>query len=210
MSEFRLNAGSVCLVTNCADELSDQATWLLESIRALYGPSLVVGHAIRIQFGWTLLTLKPRNGDVVVCEPDYAADAFRDSVEDVTRTLWVQAQQCDLLRQLGLDAHVARFRDKVVIARSCLEERRVFLQRQRVEEAGDSGWFIGSVQEHTDSESNYESLYVYQVLIRRPSLLRVMSLPPDYVAVFDDDHLESILDPQDRHIWPPNTGGGVE
>ena len=207
MSEFRLKAGSISLVVNCADELCDQGKWLLETIKRLHEQGLPLEDKKRIQFGWTLLTLKRRDSEIVLCEPDYAGNPFSDVVEDVTRTLWVQAQQVDVLRKLGLEGSPARFQDKVVIAKGCLDEPRVFLQRQGTQEPGDSGWFLGHVQENQDTGGDYDSLYVYQLLFRRPTFLQVMALPPEYVVVFNGDQIESILDPQDRAVWAIDTHG---
>lgn len=207
MTEFRLKAGSITLVTNCADELSDQVKWLLETINRLHEQGLPLEDKKRIQFGWTLLTLKRRDSEIVVCEPDYSGIPLSDVVEDVTRTLWVQAQQVDVLRKLGIEGSPARFQDKVVLARGCLDEPGVFLQRQEIQEPGDSGWFIGRVEEASDAGGEYEGLCVYQLLFRRPALLRVMALPPEFVVVFNGDRIESILDSQDRPVWPTGTPG---
>ncbi len=203
MSQFRLQAGSVTLIANCADELREQANWLLATIKKLHEQGTPLDDARRIQFGWALLTLKRRDGEIVLCEPNYAGNPFSDVVEDVTRTLWVQAQQVDVLRSLGLAGHPARFQDKVVIAKGCLDEPKIFLQRQDSVEPADSGWFIGRVVEAQAKEEDYEGIFVYQLLFARPALMQVMAIPPGYMVVFDGNRIESILDPQDRPVRLP-------
>ncbi len=210
MSELRLHVGSLCLVANCADELCDQARWLLETIKKLNEKGLPLEDRVRIQFGWSLLTLKRRDSEVIVCEPDYSGNPFSEAVDNVTRTLWVQALQVEVLRKLGLEGNPARFHDKIVTGKRCLDEPKVFLQRQGTQEPGDSGWFVGRVQENQETVGEYESLVVYKLLFRRPTLLQVLALPPDFVVVYDGDRIESILDPQDRPIWPTETPGEIK
>jgi hypothetical protein len=148
-----------------------------------------------------LLTLKYRDSEILLCEPDFAGNPFSDVVEDVTRTLWVQTQQVDVLRKLGLEGTPARFQDTVVIAKGCLDEQDIFLQRQDTTEPGDSGWFIGRVKDTQEKAGDYEGVFVYQLLFARPSVMQMMALPPGYIVVFEWDRIGSILDPQDRPVW---------
>src|SRR5580765_6896940 len=203
MSQFRLQAGSMTLIANCADELQQQASWLLAAIKKLHEQGMPLDDGRRIQFGWAVLTLKRRGGGIVLCEPNYAENPFSEIVEEVTRTLWVQAQQADVLRNLGLAGLPAMFQDKIVVAKGCLDEPRVFLQRQDTTEPRHAGWFSGRVKESQPKGEDYDGIFVYQLLFVRPALMEAIALPAGYIVVFDGNRIESILDPQDRPVWHP-------
>ena len=135
-------------------------------------------------------------------EPDYNSDSFTSVVDDLTRTLWVQAQQIDLLRKLGIEGDPARFSDKIVIAKSCLADCRVYLHRTDPAEVGDSGWFIGSGSAGAERETGeYEALFVYQLLAARPAFMQALALPVNYMATFEGDRLELVLNGEDRPVW---------
>jgi hypothetical protein len=42
---------------------------------------------------------------------------------------------------------------------------------------------------------------VYQLLHRRPVVLSVLALPVGYLAAFDGDSLETVLDTNDHNLW---------
>src|SRR5947209_3200478 len=93
-------------------------------------------------------------------------------------------------RQVGDLELVVRFDQLVLAARGCLDERRVYMQRS--EPAGrDSGWYVGPVGSPAPEQKpeNFETLRVFELLSRRAPLLRVMGLPPGFLAVFDGDKI---------------------
>jgi hypothetical protein len=44
---------------------------------------------------------------------------------------------------------------------------------------------------------------VYQLLHRRPVVLSVLALPVGYLAAFDGDSIETVLDTNDHNLWQP-------
>ena len=208
MNRFRLRAGPVTLVAPCADELQPQAAWLLDTVRRMHEEGMPLADGERIRLGWSVLTVRRVEEEAVLCEPDFAGDPFSDVVEGVTWTLWVQAQQADVLRRLGLEGEPAAFSDKVVFLTGCLGDRHIYLQRQPTDGNGDSGWFVGPAGGEPGTDERYEATFAYRLLFVRPAALKVFSLPAGYLAVLDGDEVESVLDPQDREVW--GRRGGLE
>jgi hypothetical protein len=202
VTEHALDLGGLKLVARCDDGLAVQARSLLELLAGLRGRGKGLADGVTVQFGWSVLTLRRRGKKLLVCEPDFDGDPFHDLREEVSCTLSVLVGMTAVVNRLGVKPVEARFDDKVVLAKSCLAERRVYLQRSEPR-PGDSGWYLGPVdrpapKKHPDS---YESLFVFELRRRRASSLQVLALPPGYLAVFDGDEVEAIVDPNNNDVW---------
>jgi hypothetical protein len=44
-------------------------------------------------------------------------------------------------------------------------------------------------------------MYAYQLLDHRPELLQVLSLPPGYLAAFNGDSIDAIVNEKQEDIW---------
>jgi hypothetical protein len=66
-----------------------------------------------------------------------------------------------------------------------------------VPEKGDSGWYIGEVDQ---PQNELKAIYSYQLLPLRPALLKVLALPVGYVVVFENDRIEAILNEQNEQL----------
>ncbi|EOO17047.1 hypothetical protein IGA_03228 [Bacillus cereus HuA3-9] len=91
-----------------------------------------------------------------------------------------------------------KFSDKIVTAKNVLQLDEVYLQRASDCEKGDSGWYIGSVEE---TEDELEAFYAYQLLKIRPSIIQVLALPYEYLVVFEKGKIKAILDDKDVDVW---------
>jgi hypothetical protein len=202
MARYTRRVGDIELVACCDDAFARQAQSLLEAVASFRGEGKGLADGVTIQFGFSLLTLRQQGDQLLICEPDYDGDPFADIRPDVTRTLAVLTGQVAVLRRLGVEPVEVRFNDLVVAARGCLEQRRVYLQRGEPEQ-GDSGWYIGPVDTPAPEQKpeNFESFYLFELLSRRAPLLQVLGLPPDYLAVFDGDRIEAVLDENDTNVW---------
>lgn len=201
MNRFSLRVGPLTLVAPCAEELRPQAEWLLGVIGRMHQRGLALHDGEQVRFGWSVLTVRKRDGEAVLCEPDFAGDPFSGVAECVTWTLWVQAQQADVLRRLGLEGEPAAYSDKVVFVAGCLGCRRIYLERQPEGGEGDSGWFIGPAVGEPGPDDRHEAAFVCRLLALRPAALKLLALPAGYLAVLDGDEVECVLDPRERDVW---------
>lgn len=200
MNRYRLRTGSITLVAASAAELQPQAEWLLGTIRRMHEAGMPLVDGGRIRLGWSVLTVRRTGDDAILCEPDFAGDPFSSVVEDLTRTLWVQARQADVLGRLGLEGEPTAFSDKVVHATGCLGDRRVYLERQPATGVDDSGWFIGPTVGGS-APDRYEGIHAYQLLFARPAALQVLCLPVGYLAVLEGEEVAAVVDPTDGEVW---------
>jgi hypothetical protein len=148
-------------------------------VASFRGQGKGLADGVTVRFGWSVLTLRQQGGQLVVHEPDFGGDPLRGVREDVTCTLRVLVGPAAVLNRLGVEPTEVRFDDRVVVARDCLEDRRVYLQRSEPK-PGDSGWYVGPLDSPAPEPKpeNFESLYDYELFRQRPALSRVLGLPP--------------------------------
>ena len=53
--------------------------------------------------------------------------------------------------------------------------------------------------------TEYESIYAYQLLNIRPSILKVLMLPYDYIVVIDGEDIIELLNEKDESIITKNS-----
>jgi hypothetical protein len=201
--KYQRQIGSFNVVAICADDLKEQAEALLDKLAELNdkGPALQDGTTV--EFGWSLLTLRGNEDELVVCEPYFSNDPFQDYLPVVDDTLRVIAEQVAVLKRVGAEGVAASFRDKVVIAKGCLQANRLYLERKATQAAHDSGWYIGYIEEAETKKTidDLEAIYVYQLLNQHRSLMQVLALPPGYLVVFNGNLIEAVFNEDDNNVW---------
>src|SRR5262249_23483535 len=156
----------------------------LHAVASFRGRGKGLADGVTVQFGWSVLTLRQRGGELLVCEPDFGGDPFTEVREDVTCTLAVLVGQAAVINPPGVEPVEVRFDETVLLAKGCLAQRRVYLQRS-APRPGDSGWYVGPVDGPAPGQKaeDFETLYVFELLSRRAALLQGLGLPPAFLAV---------------------------
>jgi hypothetical protein len=201
MTVHSAKVGSVLIKAECDAACDDQAEWLMGLLRRINeqrGGSFLK-NGVRVQLGWTTLTLMQHGDALWVCEPDFQGDPTRETRRDITTSLRVQYLQNTIAKKVGVEGVPAAFHEKVVLSAGCLRENKVYLQRSQPKQ-GDSGWYVGPVNE-SSSGGALEAIYVFNLLALRPALLEVLSLPPGYMAVFSGEKIEAILNEKDERVY---------
>ena len=88
--------------------------------------------------------------------------------------------------------------DKVVIADFNGEVSGIFLDRCAAAGSGDSGWYIGIIDE-VKTEKNI-SIRIADLLQQYPELEEILTLPVGYLVVIESDAVRAIVDPQNGII----------
>lgn len=191
---LKLQLGARTVIARCDPDLAVHAASVLELLGELAscGPALEPGAAIPL--GWSRLSLEPRGEDLVVCEPRFDGDPFAETRDDITRTLAILVEQAALVEELGVASQPTPFDARLAVAVGALAGRRILVERRA------DGWFVGPADGEPDADLECEPLHVYELLGRRPAVLRVLALPVGYLAVLDGDTLETVLDDQDREL----------
>ena len=195
MIKVKRNINGNVLVANVENYMKEQAEALLDIISNIER----LKNNFKIQIGFTIFTLLNVNEEMVILAPDYNKNPFIDTTEDLTIALWVQLEQGILLNKLKLDGELISFQDKIICSKNALKFDNIYLQRSLQYEKGDSGWYIGTVDEKNRDEE-LEIIYAYQILKMKPSILQALALPNGHIAVFNKDRLEAVLDENDIDI----------
>ena len=199
MKKFIKNIGDKVVVVQAEHELKMQVQSLFRIFETIEREKWTDGFSIQI--GWSNFIVSVKNEEYYILSPDYSGNPFEDYTEDLTLALWAQLEQVHFLRKLNINnGETVRFSDKVVVAKNILEVDSIYLQRSSDCEQGDSGWYIGAVNEEDDTEE-LEAFYAYQLLKIRPSLIQVLALPYEYMAVFEKDEVQAVLNENDEDVF---------
>lgn len=198
MKRFVETIGDKILVIVAEKELQFQVENLFHILSKIENIKLVDGFSIRV--GWTIFVLSKKEDGYHLLAPDYSKNPFEDTTEDLTIALWIQLEQSHCLRKLNIEGEMIKFNDKIVTAKNILQADNIFLQRNSDCEKGDSGWYIGHVNDDEDTQE-LEAFYAYQLLKIRPSIIKVLVLPYEYMVIFEKLEVKAILNENDVDVW---------
>jgi hypothetical protein len=205
------NKASKPIEVRCDENLREQGQWLADTVADFEARGRILDDGVAVDIGWTTFVLRAQpDGSLRLCEPNYDADPFKTLRPEVTLSLTVLAAQIDLVRavslrnSLNLEAVPCRFDQKLVVRKGALDEPRVFANRQQPS-GEESGWYVGPAQDGSAAASpqaeDLESLRVYQLLERRPTILYALALPVGYTVIWSGHNIEALADPQGRNLW---------
>ena len=182
---------------NVDSHMEEQAEALLDVIGKLDIDKFCDNY--KIQIGCTLYILREKAGEFIVFAPDYSKNPVYDITDDLTIPLWIQLEQGILLNKVGLTGELVSCYDKIICSKGAMDLDDIYLERTKGYEKGDSGWFIGSLDEN-DKEEELEAFYIYEMIKLRPSIMQILSLPSGYMAVFNKENLVAIVDDDDNDV----------
>lgn len=197
MINIKRNIENKSFVINIEECLIEQAEALLDIISNIEASKLK--DEFKIQVGWNIFIVVKDVQEYKIVAPDYMKNAFVERTDDLTISLWIQLEQCALLNELKLIGEMISFQDKIVCAKGVLSLDNIYLERKKTHDKGDSGWYIGPVDEMINTDE-LEAYYAYQLLKIRPSIIKALALPNGYMAVLDKDELKAVLDENDIDI----------
>jgi hypothetical protein len=197
MISIERNIGGKLFRVNSEEYLREQAEALLEIIGNIESSKLK--DKFKVQVGWSIFTIVEGSEGLNIVAPDYSRNPFSESTDDLTISLWIQLEQGTLLNKLKLDGEMISFQDKIVCTKGVLSLDNIYLERSKEHEKGDSGWYIGPVDESIATDE-LEAYYAYQLLKIRPSIIKTLALPSGYMAVLDKDELKAVLDENDMDV----------
>lgn len=198
MKTFEMNIFNKKFLASSEKDLNIQVNTLFMVLKKLDDNKLTDGFSFQV--GWTIYYLSEKSKNYFeILAPDFIKDPFKNRTNDLTLALWVQLEQIHLLRQLNINGETTKFNDKVVLSKNVLKQDKIYLQRQSDVEKGDSGWYIGMVEESSNEEEIY-AIYAYELLTLRPELIKVLSLPEEYLIVFEGANIETILNSENEEM----------
>lgn len=190
MVKFNKNIHGKRYKINAESYLEEQAEALFQILSDI--PAYKQKNGWKVQVGWNIFLLLEEEDGFRIVAPDYTKNPFKEVTEDLTIALWVSFEQISLLRKINSDGEMISFQDKVLCAKGVLELEDLYLERRDKTERGDSGWYIGPVDDAV-AVDEYEIYYAYQLLEAKIELIKVLALPVGSLVVFRNGELKAIL-----------------
>ncbi|CAM3287117.1 MULTISPECIES: immunity protein Imm33 domain-containing protein [Saccharibacillus] len=195
--------GSRVFSVKCDQALEAQGEFLLDLFADTEAKAGFLQDGMKIQVGWSILFVHEReDSNVTILAPDYASNPFERTTDDLTETLTVQLEQNYVLKLTGAQGEATLFQDTLISSEQALDAERVYLERTEHRSEGVSGWYLGPAQGGQVDAGELRRYYVFQLLSRRPGVLKTLALPKGYVAVLHGEDVEAVLDAEDRNVWP--------
>jgi hypothetical protein len=190
------------VVVSCADELQQQADWLLGVLAQMHHSGQLIKEGKRVQVGGSFLSFhRLPSGYLSVAEPDIEKNPFQDETTDVSGTLKVLSGQFALAKQLSVEPVATTFQDKIVMDKNCLQSDDLYMHRGELNALGnDSGWFIGR-QGARDPASELEAIYAFQLLKQRPELFPALILPVGYMVMVNSEGIQAIMNANNEKVF---------
>lgn len=197
MKKFEKSIMGKTIIVTAEKELEPQVEILFDILEQVERNKLI--HGFSLQVGWSVYYLHEREtGNFILTTPDYSKNPFEDITEDLTLALWVQLEQGHFLRKMNVDGLSIKFSDKIILSKGVLELEKIYLQRNGDVEKGDSGWYIGPIE---DNNTELYALYAYQLLKIKPEIIQVLALPNDYMVVFEGNEIKAVLNENDVNVF---------
>lgn len=197
MIQIKMNINNIGFIARVESYLKEQVTMLFNLIKNIELNEF--RDNFNIQIGWNIFTLRKIEEGFIILAPDYNKNPTIDKTDDLTLALKIHMEQMQLLNKLNIEGEMISFQDKIVCSKGVLNLNDIYLERRDKCDERDSGWFIGAVN-NTEESKELEAYYAYQILKIRPCILKVLTLPKEYIVVYDKDNLEAILNENDIDI----------
>ena len=104
----------------------------------------------------------------------------------------------EVISSIGVELMPVLPDDKIVIVKVAGKQDRIYLERTEPGGHGDSGWYIGRIDDNGTQE--YEGIRVADLLDVWPGLGEILSLPVGYLVVLNGDSIEAVVDPNDEIV----------
>ena len=184
------------IVAECSESNSRTAASVLDTFMRLAASGTPIRVGTQIRFGWSLLRLADDRGALRVTEPDFARWPEPHWVPTIDVTLNTLAVQTQLLHRLKVDGEDVFFDQSIIAARGAVEQPNIFLRHGSSIAAEDSGWVLGTLDdpEALSRGEDLEAVSIASLVVHRPGLLQVLTLPSDFVVLFSGDLVEQIYD----------------
>jgi hypothetical protein len=109
------------------------------------------------------------------------------------------------LERLGMPRAPVADEDKVVLSRGAAGQSRIYLERLAEVSRGDSGWYIGNVDD--TATPVYDAVCVADMVAARPDIAPLLDLPAGHLIVLNGSELEAVFDARHQRLWPAGEGG---
>lgn len=206
--ERRLELENYAITAKFQPEYAGDADHLLKTVAASIGISGVASSAdgMKVKVGWSVLTIRQRIQELFLYEPDFLGDAHKDSKEDLSITLRVNAAQARLPRMVpGVRLIGCTCFDTLQVPEDVFAYRKIYMRRIKAPIHSETGLYLSGMDpaeaikvKEPEPTKNWET---FHLLKERPAILQALGLPADYAAEFDGNELTCIYGPKNKIVW---------
>jgi hypothetical protein len=114
----------------------------------------------------------------------------------------VEAWQADALQMLKITPQAIDPDHKIIVARDCWLQAKLYLERREPAFEGDSGWYLGSAADPVAGEkTQYDSIRAGDLMSTRPDWGDLLQLPYGFLVVIDSGGPMAMLDGAGLDVW---------
>jgi hypothetical protein len=195
--------GGQAVLAECEAALAPAAEDVLRTLEGMARTGTPPRDGLRLQFGWSLLTLRAEAEGLRVCEPAFGDAAAEGLHPRLDTTLGVIAAQLAWLDRLGEKGRDVTYDQVLVVTRDALVAHDLFALRGEAAAKEDSGWSVAPVPRTGEpiDRSGQQVLPVHRLVTLRPGLLPVLALPVGYLVTLRGDEVLEVDAPDGRTVW---------
>ena len=108
-----------------------------------------------------------------------------------------------MLKKTNIKGNPISFQDTLILLKDALESEYLYLERKEKCKEGDSGWYVGLVEDNKKGNrkvEDYIKIYVYELLQFKPQLLKLLVLPTGCLAVVNGEEIVEVIDKNNNKI----------
>ncbi|WP_394848670.1 hypothetical protein LZC95_14575 [Pendulispora brunnea] len=205
LGTYRARLGNHLVSLTCRSDFEDKARAFLDTLAELDAKPDAT-----IFFGGLPFRISPTPSGLEVRQPDYllgaapgAEDIWTAWMADVSGALVLLTAQLRVTSIIGVEPCDYRIDQTITVLKEALDQERFCMVRQEPSSPNDSGWYLGSAengpQDH--APANYAIVPLAALFRLRPAALRVLALPPGFLARFEGDALVGVGNEDDEEVY---------
>lgn len=177
--------------------LAPTAQSFLDWVATLPAEKVVTGYQVWHGFWWVVLA--ESGDDLRVAVTDLTKDGISTLTWDVDPMLDTYRQQREMVAFCKVGAKSTRFTETVLVDADVYDAPETYVERTRPAGDGASGWVVTSVA--AQPRGGLLPVPAHELYRRAPHLVRYLSLPEGFRAVWAKNRTNQIWNPDGELVW---------
>ncbi|WP_426310436.1 tetratricopeptide repeat protein [Cellulosimicrobium sp. E-16] len=183
--------------TETAPFLAPTAQSFLDWVATLPAEKVVQGYQVWHGFWWVVLA--ESGDDLRVAATDLTKDGISTLTWDVDPMLDTYRQQREMVAFCKVGSKSTRFTETVLVYNDVYDAPEMYVERTRPAGDGASGWVVKSIA--AQPRGGLLPVPAHELYRRAPHLVRYLSLPEGFRAVWAKNRTNQIWDPDGELVW---------
>lgn len=177
--------------------LAPTAQSFLDWVATLPAEKVVQGYQVWHGFWWVVLA--ESGDDLRVAVTDLTKDGISTLTWDVDPMLDTYRQQREMVAFCKVGAKSTRFTETVLVDNDVYDAPEMYVERTRPAGDGASGWVVKSIA--AQPRGGLLPVPAHELYRRAPHLVRYLSLPEGFRAVWAKNRTNQIWNPDGELVW---------